>query len=59
MEHLERMLDTDAQRAALRAVYGLDGSAPQTPRALARQLGVTHTVVNRLVQSGLKRLSAA
>jgi DNA-directed RNA polymerase sigma subunit (sigma70/sigma32) len=53
------MLDTDAQRAALRAVYGLDGSAPQTPRALARQLGVTHTVVNRLVQSGLKRLSAA
>jgi RNA polymerase nonessential primary-like sigma factor len=49
----------DVQREALRAIYGLDGGVPQTPRALAVRLGMTQKAVNRLVQNGLTVLSAA
>lgn len=48
----------DVQREALRAIYGLDGGVPQTPRALAKRLGMTQGAVNRLVANGLTVLAA-
>ena len=59
LQRFEQQLDTDVQRAAMRALYGLDGGTPQTPAALAKKLGLTRHSLNRLLLNGLTRMSAA
>ena len=58
VELLERTLHSQVQREALRAIYGLDGSAPKTQSAVARQFGLTRQVVSTLVKKALTQLSA-
>ena len=57
VEMLERTLRSPVQREALRAIYGLDGSAPQTQNAVAKRFGLTRYVVSTLMKKALTQLS--
>lgn len=59
VEMLEQTLRSQVQRNALRAIYGLDGSAPQTQNAVAKRFGLTRHVVAALVKKALTQLSTA
>ena len=53
----EQTLHSREQRKALRAIYGLDGSAPQTQNAVAKRYGLTRHSVAALVKKALSQLS--
>ena len=57
VEMFEQTLQSPVQREALRAIYGLDGSAPQAQSAVAKRLGLTRYVVSTLMKKALKQLS--